>query len=284
MANFRYGKAALFIIAAPGLIALAGCETSGKHRYASVGPSGPQGAPGPQGGQGSVGPVGPAGPQGSAGGALGLGNAGALAVGGLVGPGGVAGTGLLANTGDPSSTNPIISGVLIKSGGLVNVVADKGLSIATAVDGRLPGGTPLVGTVLGVVKETGVALVQTGEGKQFLVDGLTAAPGQLVNATIGQATVLGSASTPPLVAASILSPTQTNGGLLTVGVGSGGQLVTLSPGGPSGGILGGVSGVGGLTPKFGEPGHAGQPGVVGKVGGVVSGVTGGLGLGERGGK
>src|SRR3546814_13370526 len=102
--------------------------------------------------------------------------------------------------------------------------------LASAVDSKLPGDTNLVGTVVGVVKNTGVALVQTGNGQQYLVDGLTAAPGQLVTATIGKATALGPPGASPLIGASILSPGQQNGSLLTVGVGSGGPTVTLQPG------------------------------------------------------
>jgi len=207
-----------------------------------------------------------------------------LAVGGLVGPGGVAGTGLLANTGDPGHVNPVIGGVLVKTGGLVNVVADKGLLLADAVDSKLPGGTNLVGTVVGVVKSTGVALVQTGNGQQYLVDGLTAAPGQLITATIGKATALGAPGASPLIGASILSPGQKTGSLLTVGVGSGGQLVTLGNG-TGGNLLGGVTG--GLT-----GGNPGQPGgtpvalvgnvvntTTGAVGQVTGGLTGGNGQG-----
>lgn len=243
------------LILIPACLALAACESSGSYRVGSVGATGPTGA---------TGPAGPAGPAGSG---LGLGDAGALAVGGLVGPGGVAGTGLLANTGDPASVNPVIGGVLVKSGGLVNVIADKGLLLASAVDSKLPGDTELVGTVVGVVKSTGVALVQTGNGQQYLVDGLTAAPGQLVTATIGQATALGSPGASPLIGASILSPGQQNGSLLTVGVGSGGQLVTLQPG-TGGNLLGGAAG--GLT----GGGTAGTP--VTLVSNVVTTATGAL--------
>src|SRR3546814_15251211 len=71
--------------------------------------------------------------------------------------------------------------------------------LANAVDSKLPGDTNLVGTVVGVVKNTGVALVQTGNGQQYLVDGLTAAPGQLVTATIGKATALGTPGASPLI-------------------------------------------------------------------------------------
>lgn len=256
------------LILIPACIALAACESSGSTRIGSVGPAGPAGATGPAGPAGATGPAGPAGPAGPTGSGLGLGNAGALAVGGLVGPGGIAGTGLLANTGDLDNVNPVIGGVLVKSGSLVNVVADKGLLLANAIDGRLPGSTNLVGTVIGVVKATGVSLVQTGNGQQYLVDGLSAAPGQLITATIGQATALGSAGASPLIGASILSPGQQNGSLLTVGVGSGGQLVTLQPG-SGGNLIGGVTG--GLTGGS----AAGSP--VALVGNVVGTATGALG-------
>ncbi len=236
------------LVLIPACLALAACESSGSYRVGSVGATG---ATGPAGATGAAGPAGPAGPAGAPGGTLGLGDAGALAVGGLVGPGGVAGTGLLANTGDPASVNPVIGGVLVKTGGLVNVIADKGLLLASAVDGKVPGNSNLVGTVVGVVKSTGVALVQTGNGQQYLVDGLTAAPGQLITATIGKATAIGSPTASPLIGASILSPGQQNGSLLTVGVGSSGQLVTLQPG-TGGNLLGGVAG--GLT-----GGTAGNP-------------------------
>jgi hypothetical protein len=191
-------------------------------------------------------------------------------VGGLVGPSGIAGTGLLANTGDPANVNPVIGGVLVKSGSLVNVVADKGLLLASAIDSRLPGDANLVGTVVGVVKSTGVALVQTGNGQQYLVDGLTAAPGELITATIGKATALGSPDASPLIGASILSPGQQNGSLLTVGVGSDGQLVTVQPG-TGGNLLGGVTA--GLT-----GGANGSPAAtpVALVGNVVSTATGAL--------
>lgn len=268
----------------PACLALAACESSGSYRVGSVGPAGATGAAGPQGAAGPTGPAGPAGANGAAGGSLGLGNAGALAVGGLVGPGGLAGTGLLANTGDPGSVNPVIGGVLVKTGGLVNVVADKGLLLANAVDSKLPGGTNLVGTVVGVVKSTGVALVQTGNGQQYLVDGLAAAPGQLITATIGKATALGSPGASPLIGASILSPGQKSGSLLTVGVGSGGQLVTLQPG-TGGNLLGAVT-----TPAGGATGNpaalvgttvAAVTNTVGQVtGGVTGGATGGGGDGN----
>lgn len=262
-----------YLILIPACFALAACESSGSYRVGSVGTGGttasvgPAGATGPAGPTGATGPAGPAGPAGSG---LGLGSAGALAVGGLVGPGGVAGTGLLANTGDPASTNPVIGGVLVKTGGLVNVIADKGLLLASAVDGKVPGNTNLVGTVVGVVKSTGVALVQTGSGQQYLVDGLAAAPGQLITATIGKATAIGSPAASPLIGASILSPGQQNGSLLTVGVGSAGQLVTLQPG-TGGNLLGGATGglTGGAT---GNP--TGTP--ITLVGNVVTTTTGAL--------
>ena len=165
----------------------------------------------------------------------------------------------------------MIGGVLVKTGGLVNVIADKGLLLASAVDGKIPGNTNLVGTVVGVVKSTGVALVQTGNGQQYLVDGLAAAPGQLITATIGKATAIGSPNASPLIGASILSPGQQNGSLLTVGVGSAGQLVTLQPG-TGGNLLGGATG--GLT---GNPGSGAVGSPVTLVSNVVTTTTGALG-------
>ncbi len=245
--SFREFRPAHLILLPAACFALSACESSGNYRVGSVGSGGATGAAGPAGPAGpagATGATGAAGPAGPAGSGLGLGSAGALAVGGLVGPGGVAGTGLLANTGDPASTNPVIGNVLVKTGGLVNVIADKGLLLASAVDGKVPGNSNLVGTVVGVVKSTGVALVQTGSGQQYLVDGLAAAPGQLITATIGKATAIGSPTASPLIGASILSPGQQNGSLLTVGIGSAGQLVTLQPG-AGGNLLGGATG--GLT-------------------------------------
>ena len=272
MSFFRLEIRPAHLIIIPACLALAACESSGSYRVGSVGATGATGPAGPAGPTGAAGPAGPAGPGGPAGSGHALGDAGALAVGGLVGPGGLAGTGLLANTGDPASVNPVIGGVLVKSGGLVNVIADKGLLLANAVDSKLPGNTNLVGTVVGVVKSTGVALVQTGSGQQYLVDGLTAAPGQLITATIGKATALGSPTASPLIGASILSPGQQNGSLLTVGVGSAGQLVTLQPG-TGGNLLGGLTGsLAGGTPGGGT---AGSP--VTLVGNVVTTATGALG-------
>lgn len=286
--SFKRNPSLLVLI--PSLFALAACESAGTTRIASISSDGVSAAAeqGPKGDQGEAGPQGQAGPAGKDGSGLGLGDAGALATGGLIGAQGIAGTGLLASTGDLSNTNPVISGVLIKSGGLVNVVADKTLLLASAIDSKIPGGKNLVGAVVGVVKATGVALVQTGNGQQYLVDGILAAPGQLINATIGKANVIGSANVTPLIGASILSPGQSTGSLLTVGVGSNGQLITLQPAGTSGGLLGGVTNGGpvsspvtGLLPSLTNgtptpPASGQKPNPVAGVTGTVSGVLGGL--------
>lgn len=289
MSRFIHKSRAGLLLIIPSVLVLSACESSGNYRIGSVGSAGAQGATGAQGERGETGATGATGPAGPAGAngtnganGLALGNASALAVGGLVGPGGVAGTGLLASTGSLNNTNPIVSGVLVKSGGLVNVVADKGLLFANAIDSKIPGSSNLVGTVIGVVKSTGVALVQTGNGQQYLVDGLAAAPGQLITATIGKATAIGSPTASPLIGASLLSPGQTTGSLLTVGVGSNGQLLTLQRGAngtglPGAGGLGNGNIVGTVTGAL--PGAGGLPGVGGLVtgnvvGNLVSTVTG----------
>jgi hypothetical protein len=254
------------------LVGLGGCESNGTTRISSVGQNGLQGPAGPQGPQGKPGAAG-------SGGALGA--AGALAVGGLVGPSGVAGTGLLANTGDPNSRLPVVSGVLVATGNTLQGVAGHGTILADLVDSGTPGGIPIVGTVMGVVDATGKTLVRTGNGQEYLVDGLTASTGQLVNLTLGNAQVLGSANQTPLIGASVLSPTQSQGSALTVGVGTQGQVLTLNSNNTGGsqtasnpvqGIIGGVTG----ALPTGQTGGTTAP-ATGAVQGIVQGVTGLLG-------
>ena len=265
------------------MVGLSACESNGSTRISSVGKNGLQGAAGPQGEAGPQGTQGPQGPAGANGSGFGLGSAGALAVGGLVGPNGVAGTGLLANTGDPNSRIPLISGVLVATGGALQTVSGQGTILANVVDSRTPGGIDVAGRVVGVVQATGDALIRTGNGQQYLVDGLTAAPGQLVQVTVGNATVLGSPTQSPLIGASVLSPQQAQGDALTVGVGTQGQLLTLgTPTNPAGGQSNPVQGVIGTV--NGVLGGVTQPGTnSGTVQGVLQGVTGGLG-GRPGGR
>jgi hypothetical protein len=221
-----------------------------------------------------------------------------LAVGGLVGPNGVAGTGLLANTGDPNATNPIISGVLVAGGNTLTSVAGHGTILAEIVDSKTPGAIPLVGTVVGVVQATGEALIKTGNGEQYLVDGLTAAPGQLVNLTVGNAHVLGTANQSPLIGASVLSPNQSQGTALTVGVGSQGELLTLNSNSVGGGgsqpgsnpVQGVVNTVAGTLNSLPTGGAGGLPlptpsptPSTGPVQGLINGVTGRLVGGSGGG-
>jgi hypothetical protein len=258
------------------LVGLGGCESNGTTRISSVGQrgvQGPQGAPGPQG---------PQGPAGSGG----LGGAGALAVGGLVGPNGVAGTGLLANTGDPNTRLPVVSGVLVATGNTLTSVAGQGTILANVVDAHAPGGIPIAGQVIKVIDATGQALIRTGNGQEYLVDGLTAAPGALVNLTIGNAQVLGTASQSPVIGASLLSPTQSQGTALTVGVGTQGELLTLNSAGTSGStatnpVQGVVNTVTGVLQTSPTSGTTTTTPVTGAVQGVVGGVTNLLGGGGK---
>jgi len=310
-------------------LSLSACESSGTRRIASIGPAGPQG---PAGSQGPAGPQGPSGPQGIAGAAglpgldglpgtdalPGVGPAiDALAVGGLVGPDGIAGTGLLANAGDPGNINPTIAGVLVMTGETVKTVSGTTQTLATLVDGVLPGETSITGRVVNVVEKTGQVLVDVGQGKGYLVDGLTAAPGDVVTLALGNHDAVGGSASPlvgvsvasslqpngellaagiastgpaannGLIGVSALSDNQNQGKFLTLGVASGGELLTLAPGSGTGagagagGLVGGVvqtlSGV--LTPANG----GGAPGLGdagGLVGGVVGTVTGVLTPGE----
>lgn len=247
-------KFALLSVTAATALVLAGCESSGSTRIAGVngngstpsdngsnsgdGSNGDNGSGGSNGGNGSNGngddggndgdiADGGDGPNDDDGGLLDLANNDVLATGGIVGPDGVANTGLLANTGSPQQQSPVISNVLTESGELVNVIASEGVTIVSAVDPGLVGSDTLVGTVLGVAQDTGTALVQTGQGEQYLVDGLLAAPGELITASVGGGTLLGSADATSLVGLSVLSPDQVDGSLATVGVASDGNLINL---------------------------------------------------------
>ncbi len=247
-------KTATLIASAMCAMSLTACESDGHYRVASVGPqgtAGPQGEKGEQGDQGEAGPQGERGPQGQAGakgdpgpqgpqGAQGepgqaftLGSAGIIAAGGLVGSEGVAGTGLLANTGDPDSTLPVASDLLVKTGDTVTSISARGTKVASLVDTALPGSTPLAGTVVGVVENTGLTLIDAGPGDQYLVDGLTAAPGSLIDVTIGEAFAVGSPEAEPLIGTSLLSAELASGSALELGVLSDNQLVSLNSGSDS---------------------------------------------------
>ncbi|HEY0959414.1 MAG TPA: hypothetical protein VGE05_09095 [Novosphingobium sp.] len=163
--------------------------------------------------------------------------------------------------------------------------------VAQLVDGALPGDTALVGKVVQVVENTGQTLIDVGQGKGYLIDGLTAAPGDVVqlalNGTGGigsgaESTLVGvsllsgsqssaelisaglasnTSSDSSLIGASLLSGQQNTGQLLTLGVASGDQPLTLNTplggtGDSSTGVVGGIVG-----------------GVVGTVQDTISGVT-----------
>ncbi|GJL91693.1 MAG: hypothetical protein DHS20C04_13520 [Hyphococcus sp.] len=184
-----------------------------------------------------------------------LGGAGQLAVGGLIGEGGVAGTGLLANTGDLNNSPQALSETLIFAGEAIGHTTGGAYYVADIVDGALPGSTPLAGTVIGVLDATGQTLVQSGEGNVYLLDGLTAAPGDLITASIGGATALGSSDAESLLGLSVLSGTQQQGSLLTVGAASGGEVVTLGVGGET--LIGGEGALGVIPTS--APGGEGGP-------------------------
>jgi len=200
----------------------------------------------------------------------GSGLASTLPVPGLVGAGGVGGTGVLANTGNPS--NPGVLGtVLVAAGNAVLAVNSQTPGIATVVDAAVPGSVPLVGTVVRVLGDTGKALVDTGQGRIYLVDGVTAALGQGVSLNVLDKPLL-PAGANPLIGASLASATQNTGSLATLGVDAAGNLVkaVVTPLGAGNGVVGAVLPTSSTLITNG----AGQ--VVGAVlGGVTSAGTGG---------
>ena len=275
MRQSRNLKCALALSACFALTTAA-CSSNGGNRVAGVGATtaavnpGPQGPQGPQGEPGPPGPQGPQGPQGEPGmdgadGNFNLGDAGLLATGGLIGPGGISGTGLLANTGDPNNSPELLSETLILAGDKATLAANASYYAANAVDGVLPGDAQIVGSVVGVVEATGQTLIQTGNGDAYLLDGLTAAPGDLITTSLGGATLIGGGES--LVGVSLLSGEQQQGELVTLGVGSGGELVILDINGANldysvGDVLGGVT----------DP-HGGGGDLLGGVHDVAEGVT-----------
>jgi hypothetical protein len=220
--SIRIGNIAFPFMSAPLLVlTLAGCESTGSYRVASVGAQGPQGIQGPQGAEG------PGGAQGS-GGAGGLDGTNAIASGGLVGPGGAAGTGLLANTGNPSKTTPGVAGVLVASGSAASRMAGQGTPLAERADGTMPGGLTITGRVIRTADNGGQALVRAGDGRDYLVDGLAASPGQLVTVNVQDRRVLGANGDRPLVGATAAAATVAQpGDLATLGAGNNDRPVTV---------------------------------------------------------
>ena len=248
------------MLASVGIMSLSACDSSGGMRVAGVGQMPPTPDDGAAGGDGSggsgnggsgsgsgsgsggstsAGGSGAGGSGGSSGGGGGTGGGGTgtgtgtggmtsgllanLPIGGVVGPDGLADTGLLANTGNPSNTGAIGT-VLVTAGNAVLGVNGQTPTLVQAVDTAVPGSVPIAGTVSRLIGSTGQALVDTGSGKTYLVDGLTAAVGEAVSLNVLNKDVLPGSGT-QLVGASVLSTTQNSGSLATVGVDSAGNIV-----------------------------------------------------------
>ncbi len=269
-------KRALALSAACAFFATA-CSSTGGNRVSSVGQpvaTGPQGPQGATGTQGATGPQGAAGEDG-ADGRVNAGQSNLVATGGLIGPNGLGGTGLLANTGDPENGNELISEGLVLTGDAASLAAGSAFFSASLVDSMTPGGTPIVGTVLGVADETGQTLVQTGNGEIYLVDGLLAAPGDLITATIGDTMTIGGGEE-SLLGVSLLSGDQQEGSLVTLGASADGELVTLDTA-VTGDVVGGVEDtVGGVTEVLPVSGDGDLGGVTGPLGGALDDPTGPL--------
>lgn len=266
-------------ISATALV-LAGCSSDGSYRASGVSSAGTAGS-------GSEAVEDDSGTNGNGMGnddiAL-LGDNDSLATGGLVGSNGLAGTGLLANTGNPDNQAPIIANLLTASGETVNLIAGTGMKLTSAIDPNLASDNSITGTVIGVVEDTGDALIRTGEGEEYLVDGLVAAPGELITTNIGDTVLLGSEEATPLIGASVLSADQIDGNLATVGLASNGDLITLDVNlndttlGLDNGLTDGLSSGGNLgdtTSGLTDLGSGGDLGTGGGDGGIVSGTASG---------
>jgi hypothetical protein len=251
MFNSKARMFSLILLGSAAAVTLAGCESSGGVRLASVGGQGGVDGAGSTGdgsgsgtdtgsdGSGSGTGTGSSG-SGSGSGGTGSGGTGGtgngsqsgsgllstIAVPGVVGSNGVADTGLLANTGNPSNPG-VVGAVLVTAGNAALGANAQTPALVQLVDNAVPGSVPIAGTVSQVLGATGQALVDTGQGKTYLVDGLTAAVGEAVSLNVLNKNVLPGSGT-QLIGASVLSTTQNTGTLATVGVDAAGKLVNAA--------------------------------------------------------
>lgn len=224
-------KTKLTLLLSAGILFTAtACQSTGASRISLVGEPGPQGAAGATGAQGEQGETGAEGAQGEQGESGQDGSAisgtGALAMGGLIGDQGVAGTGLLANTGDPKNNLSYTANLEKETGESVIVATDELSDTAAMIDEQLPGSTPVAGTAVSAVAAVGQALVDTGNGDGYLVDGLVAAPGDIAAVSAGGASTGGDSD--PWVDAALFSSDSGSGEMLGVNVSDSGDPVSVN--------------------------------------------------------
>ncbi len=146
------------------------------------------------------------------------------------------GRGILGSSGLPLDR----SAILVTAGNAVLDVADRADAVRGPLSGNVPNSAPITGTVTQVLASTGQALVRSGDGSSYLVDGLRAAAGSAVTIGAGQATLVGGPGSNPLIGVNVLTPGQTSGTAATLNAATGGNLLGATV--PSTGALAGTPG------------------------------------------
>ena len=207
-------------------LTLSACESSGNLRLGSIGTPGSGGASGNDGGSGSggTGNTGGSGNTGGTGGTGGTGNTG--------GTGGTGGTGTTpTNSGGPinAAVTDVAGPVLVTAGNAVLGVSNGSGTVLTPVATALPVAQPVTGTITKILTDTGTVLVDAGQGRALLVEGLVGVVGDVVNINVGDKAV-----TTPLggglgaVGLGVLGDTQPTGSIATAGVLNAGNTVLAS--------------------------------------------------------
>lgn len=183
---------------------------------------------------------------GSGTGGTGTGGGGTGTGGGGTGTGG-GGTGTGGGGTDGTQTASGLGAVLVTAGNAVLAVGDTVAGVVQPVNEALPATTPITGTIVELDRSTGQALVDAGNGRQVLIDGLRGAVGDAVAITALNTNVTNPADGTSAIGLGVASDTQPTGTIATAGVATAGRLVTAT-----------VNGIPGLLVTDATPGAVNQ--------------------------
>ncbi len=189
-------------------LSLAACESSGGIRSAGVGSASSRNAA-PADETASTDTSGGASGSASGGGAAGSASSGTQGSSGI---------------GTPIDRSP----VLVTAGNALLDATGRGNAARGPLNENAPNSAPVTGTVTQLLASTGQALVRSGDGSSYLVDGLRAAPGSAVTIGAGAGTLVGGPGSNPLLGVNVLNPTPTSGSLATLNGGTNGNLLSAN--------------------------------------------------------
>lgn len=207
-----FGRVLAVTACSTAALLLSACESSGGLRFASVGSS-------PGAGSGG---------SGSGGGTSGTGsNTGGTGSGGSTGSGsgtgsGTGGSGTGSGTGSGSGSTTTLgqlSPAITTAGNAVLAVSDAQGNVTTPIATALPVTQPVTGTITRVLDDTGTVLVDAGQGRNLLLQGMQGVVGDVLSIDVGgQTLTTGLDGTSGAVGVGVLGGTQPTGTLATVGV------------------------------------------------------------------